>query len=76
MSKFTGLVSYIGKSVGSCASVKESMQTMVRFPMAGDFRDLNLGLAQSLHGDLKWCGVHSNRRAVVKDLTRTRSRPK
>jgi len=41
----TGSVSYIGKSFGTCASVKESMRTAVRFPMAADFRYLNLGLA-------------------------------
>jgi len=29
-----------------------------------------------LHGDLKWCGVHWNLWGVVKDLTRTGSRPK
>jgi len=40
-------VSYIGKSVGSCASVKDSMWTVVLFPMAADLRDLNLGLARS-----------------------------
>src|SRR5205809_7221245 len=34
-------------------------------------RDLNLGLGRSLHGDHKWRGVHSNGRAVVKDLTRS-----
>jgi len=32
---------------GSCASVKESMRTAVRFPKATDFKDLNLGLALS-----------------------------
>jgi len=37
---------YIGKSVASCASVKESMRTVFRFPMAADFRDLNIGLAR------------------------------
>jgi len=36
----------------------------------------NLGLTRSLHGDLKWRGVHANRRAVVKDLTHTGSRPR
>src|SRR6218665_2367074 len=46
-------VSYIGKSVGSCASAKQSMRTAVRFPMAADFRYLNLGLAQSFARDLK-----------------------
>jgi len=68
-------VSYIGKIVGSCASVKESMRTAVRFPMAADFRDLNFGLARSFARDLKWRGVHSNGWAVVKDLARTGSRP-
>jgi len=42
-----GSVSYIGNSVGSWASAKESMRTAVRFLMAADFRDLNLGLARS-----------------------------
>jgi len=40
------------------------------------FRDINLGLARSLHGYLKWHGVYSNGlRVVVKDLTCIRSRP-
>src|SRR5688572_5999271 len=34
--------------------------------MLAYFRNLNLGLARSLHGDTKWRGVHSNSRAVVK----------
>jgi len=42
-------------------SVKENMWTVVRFPKAADLRDFSLGLARSLHGDLKWCGVHSQR---------------
>src|SRR6218665_683006 len=42
-----GPVSYIGKSVGLCASVKESMRNAVRFTVAADFRDSNLGLARS-----------------------------
>jgi len=66
MSYLTSPVIYIGKSVGSCASVKESMRSAVRFPMTADFRDLNLGLARSFAGDLKWRGIHSNGRAVVK----------
>jgi len=49
----TGSVSYIGKNAGSCASAKKSMRTAVRFPMAADLRDLHLGLARPLHGDLK-----------------------
>jgi len=32
--------------------VKESPPTAVRFPKVADFRDLNLGLAMSLHGTL------------------------
>jgi len=40
--------------------------------MAADFMDLkNLGLARSFDEDLKWRGVHSNGRAVVKYLTYT-----
>ena len=31
-------------SVGSCASVEESMRTAARFPMAADLRALNFGL--------------------------------
>src|SRR6218665_2631659 len=68
---------YIGKCVAciSCASVKESMRTAVCIlsvfgSMVADLRDLNLGLARSLHGDLNWRGVHSNGRVVAKDLTR------
>src|SRR6218665_3564936 len=53
-------------------TVRKSMRTTVRFL---NLRDLCLGLARSLHGDLKWRGVHSNVRAVVKDLTCTGSRP-
>jgi len=35
----------------------------IRFPLATDFRDLNLGLARSsLHGDLKGCATYSFRR--------------
>ena len=34
-------------SSGSCASAKESMRIAVRFPVAADVRDLNLGLARS-----------------------------
>ena len=49
---------------------KESMRSAVRLPMAYS-RDLNLGLTQSSHGVSKWRGVHSNGRAVVKDLTRS-----
>ena len=33
------MFSYMGKSVGSYASVKESMRTAVRFPMAAYFKD-------------------------------------
>jgi len=50
---YTGSVSYISKSAGSCASVNESMRTMVCFLVAADFRDLILGLARLLHRDLK-----------------------
>ena len=53
----------------------KSMQTAVPFLKVAHSRDLNLGLARSLPGDLKWSVVHSNGRAVVKDLTRTRLRP-
>ena len=39
---------YIGKSAGSCASViMWSLWTAVRFPMAADLRDLDLGLSRS-----------------------------
>jgi len=71
-------VGYIGKSADcvSCASVKESMRIADRFPMLPCFRDVNIGLARSLQGDLEWCGVHSEKRAVVKDFTRTGSMPK
>ena len=48
-----------------CAII-ESVRIAVRFPMLAYFRNLNLGLARSLHGDTKWRGVHSNGRAVVK----------
>src|SRR6218665_736971 len=77
ISAFICPVVYIGKGIGcvSGASVEESMRTAVRLLKAADLTDLNLGLAWSLHGDLKWCGVHSNGRAVVKDLTRRGSRP-
>src|SRR6218665_864027 len=79
ISAFICPVVYIGKSIGcvSGSSIKESMRTAVRLLKAADLTDLNLGLARSLHGvgDLKWRGVHSNGRAVVKDLTRTGLRP-
>ena len=38
-----------------------------------DLRDLSLWLARFLHWDLKCCAVHSNIRAVLKDLTRVNS---
>jgi len=41
MDQTYGPVSYTVKSVGSCASVRESTRTAVRFPMADDLRDLN-----------------------------------
>ena len=37
----------------ACASVIECMRTTVRVPRVVHFRDLNLGLAWSLHEDLK-----------------------
>ena|SRR6218665_280198 len=51
----TVLVGYIDKNFScvSCASVKEIKLTEVRFPNVAYFRDLNLGLARSLHWDLK-----------------------
>lgn len=50
----------------SWAYVKECMQTTVRFLKVAYFRNKNLGLALSLHGDLNWCGAHSKGRAAVK----------
>src|SRR6218665_941149 len=57
------------------ASVKESMRTAVRFPTAADLRDLGKSLASTVLCTWTLNGVYSNGRAVVKDLTRTRSRP-
>src|SRR5688572_12473598 len=37
------------------------MRIAVRFPKVAYLQDLNLGLARSVHGDLKWRGVHSER---------------
>jgi len=37
-----GPVSYIGKSVGLCSSVKESMRTDGRWAMAADLGDLKI----------------------------------
>lgn len=44
-----------GTSVKDCRS-----WTAVSVPKAAYFRDIILGLEQFLHGDLKWCHVHSN----------------
>jgi len=43
------------------------MRTAVRFLMAAHLRDLSLWLARSFARDLKWRGVHSKGRAVVKE---------
>src|SRR6218665_1343342 len=50
----TGPVGNIRKSIGcvSCASVKECMQTTIRFSKVAYFRALSLRLAQTLHRTL------------------------
>src|SRR6218665_3988277 len=55
-------VSYIGKSVGLCASVEESMRTTVRFPMAADFQRFKSRASMVLcTGTLKGEHVHQSR---------------
>ena len=51
----TGLVGYVGKGIGLCE--REHANTEVRFSKVAYFGDLNLGLAWSLHRDLKCSGV-------------------
>ena len=41
-----------------CVSVLESVPIAVHISIQDCFTDLNLRLAQSLHGDLKWCDTH------------------
>ena len=66
ISAFICPVVYIGKGIGcvSGASVEESMRTAVRLLKAADLTDLNLGLARSLHWDLKGRATGPFRRAI------------
>lgn len=48
------LVCYIGKSV-------ISVHVVARMLTVAYFRDLIIGLVQSVQGDVEWCGTHSHR---------------